>query len=120
MLAAQRACTAEQLLDLPEDLLGLGHAPDTELALGRLALVGADEVDASSEQRGSVLLRRRVRPHARIHRRRDEHRSAVRERRLGQRVVGEAVREPRERVRRARRDDQEVGARQVRVEVVGR
>ena len=35
-------------------------------------------------------------------------------------VVGEAVRELRERVRRARRDDEQVGARQMRVEVVAR
>ena len=42
----------------------------------------------------------------------------MRERRLGEDVVGEPVRELRHRVRRARRDDQQVGARQVEVDVI--
>ena len=42
----------------------------------------------------------------------------MRERRLGEDVVGEPVRELRERVRGARRDDEDVGARQVEVDVV--
>ena len=42
----------------------------------------------------------------------------MRERRLGEEVVGEPVRELRERVRRARRDEQQVGARQMKVDVV--
>ena len=42
----------------------------------------------------------------------------MRERRLGEDVVGEPVRELRERVRRARRDEQQVGARQVEVDVL--
>ena len=42
----------------------------------------------------------------------------MRERGLGEDVVGEAVCELRQRVRRARRDDEEVGARQVEVDIV--
>ena len=37
-----------------------------------------------------IRARRRVRPHARVHRRRDEHRPAMGERRLGEHVVGDA------------------------------
>ena len=59
-------------------------------------------------------------PHARVHRGRDEHGPAVGERRLGEEVVGEPVRELRERVRGARRDDEQVGAGQVGVEVLAR
>ena len=103
-----------------DDVLRLRHPPHAELALGRLALVGADQHDAARAQRLGVRPRRRVRPHARVHRRRDERRAAVRERRLGEDVVGEPVRELRERVRRARRDEQQVGARQVQIDVVGR
>ena len=44
----------------------------------------------------------------------------MRERRLGEDVVGEAVRELRERVRGARRDEEQVGARQMEIDVVGR
>ncbi len=40
------------------------------------------------------------------------------ERSLGENVVGESVRELRERVRRAGRDEEQVGARQVEVDVV--
>ena len=104
-----------------DDVLRLRHPPHAELALGRLALVGPDQHDAARPR--SVLgvrPRRRVRPHARVHRRRDERRAAVRERRLGQNVVGEPVRELRERVRGARRDEQQVGARQVEIDVIAR
>ena len=85
--------------------------PDAPLALSQLALLGAHELDAARASVSRRSPRRRVRPHARVHRRRDEHRPAVRERRLGEDVVGEAVRELRERVRRARRDDEQVGTR---------
>ena len=51
---------------------------------------------------------------------RDEQRPAEGERELRQDVVGEPVRELRERVRRERRDDEQVGSRQVRVEVARR
>ena len=44
----------------------------------------------------------------------------MRERRFGEDVVGEPVRELRERVRRAGRDEQQVGARQVEIDVLGR
>ena len=37
---------------------------------------------------------------------------------LGEDVVGDPVRELRERVRRARRDDEQIGARQVRVGIL--
>ncbi len=108
----------EQLLGGTDDLLGLGHPPHAELALGRLALVGADEHDAARAQRLRVRARRRMRPHARVHRGRDERRPAVGERRLGQHVVREPVRELRERVGRARGHEQQVGPREVQVDVV--
>ena len=92
------------------DLGGLGHPPDPPLALGRLALVGPDELDAARDERLGVRAGGGVRPHARVHRGRDEHRPAVSERRLGEQVVGDPVRELRERVRRAGRDDEQVGA----------
>ncbi len=41
------------------------------------------------------------------------------ERRFGEEVVGDPVGELRQRVRRARRDDQQVGLRQVRIEILG-
>jgi hypothetical protein len=56
-----------------------------------------------------------MRPHAVVHRRRDQQRPAVRERGLAEDVVGQAVRELGERVRGQRRDDEQVSLRQVRV-----
>ena len=94
--------------------------PEAGLALGELALRRADDLHAARAQHLDVRLRRRVLPHAGVHRRRDEERPAVGERRLGEHVVGEPVRELRERVRRQRRDHERVGARQVRIEIVRR
>ena len=108
---AQLVGPAEKRPDALVDLLGLGHPAHAPLALAGVPLVGADQLDAARAERLRVGLRRRVRPHARVHRGRDEERPAVRERRLGEDGVGEAVGELRERVRRARRDHEQVGAR---------
>ena len=117
-LPGQRAvASAEQLLRSFEDLLGLGHPPHSELALGRLALVGADQLHAAVAKRRRVRLRGGMRPHARVHGRRDEHRAAVCQRRLGEHVVREPVGELRHGVRGQRRDHEQIGARQVRIEV---
>ncbi len=110
----------EERLDPGQDLLRLGHAPDSLLALGELAGDGTDELDAARAEGRDVRLRRCVAPHPRVHGRRDEHGTRMRERRLGQDVVGEALRQTRERVRSQRRDDEEVEATEVRVRVVGR
>jgi hypothetical protein len=73
---------------------------------------GADELD--------VRLHRVAAPHARVHRRRRDHRPLEGERRLGEHVVGQAVRQLGERVRRERRDHQQVGLDQVGVELARR
>ena len=110
----------EERLRALEDLLRLGHPPHSKLALGRLALVGADQLDASLAERRRVRLGRRVRPHARVHRGSHEHRPAVSERSLRQHVVRQPVRELRHRVRGQRSDQEQVGASQVRVEILVR
>ena len=111
-LARERARRPpEELAAARDDRLRLGHPARADLALGELAALGADELDAPRAQRLDVRLRRRVLPHAHVHRGRDEDRAAEGERGLGQDVVGEAVRELRERVRRERRDDEQVGLR---------
>ena len=82
-----------------------------------LALVRPDQLDAALPQRRRVRLGRRVGPHAWIHRGRDEHGAAVGERSLGEHVVGEPIGELGHRVRRQRGDHEQVGARQVRIQV---
>ena len=119
-LPTQRTVPHEQGTRGAQDLVRLGHPPHAELSLRRLALVRPEEDDAAHAQRLGIRAGRGMRPHPRIHRRRDEHRTAMGERSLGEDVVGEPVRELGERVRRAGRDDEQVGARQVEVDVVSR
>ena len=108
----------EQLLDASSDLVGLGQPPDPPLAFCHLALVGADQLHPAGAQNLDVRASRGARPHPRVHGRGDEHRPAMRERRLRQEVVGDAVCELRERVRGARGDHEQVGAGQVRIDVL--
>ena len=97
----ERVGLAEQLAAAPEDLLGLGHPPDAPTRPRPSRLRPGRRSPTPRDRDGlDVRLRRRVRPHARVHRRREQHRAAVRERGLGDEVVGEPVRELRERVRR--------------------
>ena len=107
-------------LDAGEDLLGLGHAPAALFPLGELAFGRADELDPTRAERCDVLLRRRMEPHARVHRRRDQHGAGMGENRLGEHVVGEAVRHPRERVRRQRRDHEQIPAPEMRIRILAR
>ncbi len=79
---------------------------------------GPDELDAPLEQDLRIRPGRRVQPHTRVHRRRNEHRPAMSERCLGDEVVGDPVGELRERVRRARCDDEQLGPGEMGVEVL--
>ena len=83
----------------------------------RSPLAGPTISTPRARSRLEVGLRRRVLPHPRVHRGRDEQRAVVREHRLGERVVGETVRQARHRVRRQRRDDEQVGALKVRIRI---
>ena len=119
-LARQRARgRREQLLARGEDLLRLGHPAHAELALGSLALVGADSSTPRARSSSAFACVGRVRPHARVHRRRDERAgprcaSAASVRTLSARPCASfasvfAVQ---------RRDDQQVGALEVRVRIL--
>src|SRR5918994_1049979 len=119
-LPSQLVANREQPHARFENLLGLRHAAYAELALRRVTLVRVDDLDAARTQCRHVGARCGVRPHPRVHRGRNDERSTVGERGLGDEVVRLAVRELRERVRRQRRDHVEIGARQVGVEVVVR
>ena len=99
------------------DLLRLRHAPDTALSLRQLPFLRADQLHPTLAEPRGVLLRRRVLPHADVHRRRGEHRAAEGEHRLREHAVGEAVRELGERVRGQRRNHQQVSLDEVRVEI---
>ena len=69
---------AEQAFDRGGDLQRLGHAAQPALAGFRhLAFVRADERDAVGDELRQIALRRFVRPHMRVHRRRQQHLRAV-------------------------------------------
>ena len=111
-LAGERSGAGEQLLGRG------GRSPPARTSARRRARprpVSPSSGPISSTPRSrsvsDVRLRRRVRPHAVVHRRRDEHGPAMRERGLGEDVVGDPLRELGERVRGAGRDDEQVGAR---------
>jgi len=116
-LAAQRFRGAsegdEELVDAGHDVFRLRHAAGPFLAFGELTLHRADEHHTAGAKSRYVLPGGGMLPHARVHRRRDEHRPGVGERGLGQNVVGEPVRKARERVCGERRDREKIGAAQV-------
>ena len=108
---------SEQRLDPRGDRLRLAHPPQSDLTFGELAGFGSDQLDAASPQRRHVRLRCLVLPHARVHRRRDQHGPPVCQRRLGEDVVGEAVGELGERVRGQGRDHEQIRALQMWIRV---
>ena len=118
--AAQLLAPLEARGDALEDRLRLAHPPHADLAFGRVALLGTDELDAAGLDELDVRLHRVAAPHARVHRRRGDDRALERERGLRQHVVRQPVRELGQRVRRERRDHQQVGLDQVRVELARR
>src|SRR5437588_138595 len=81
--AADERRRPQELLAPCGDRLRLGHPPHAALALGELAILRADQLDAALAQNRDIRLRRRMAPHARVHRGGDEDRPAVREGGLG-------------------------------------
>ena len=108
---------AEELAYAREDRLRLAHPAHPLLALGELARLGPDQLDAAGAQCLHVPPAGRVLPHPHVHRRCDEERPPKRERELREHVVGEPAGERRERVRRKRGDHEQVGLDQVGVEL---
>ena len=100
----------EQAFDRGGDLQRLGHAAETALAsLRHLAFVGADERDAVGDELREIALRRSVRPHVRVHRRRQKNLRAGGEQHGSRQIVGMTVRHLGHQVGGRRRDDDEVG-----------
>ncbi len=91
------------------DVVRLAHAADACVAVREGTVRRSDETDAARLERRDVGPRRLGVPHAGVHRGREHDGAVVFEQGRGQQVVGRAVRELRQDVRRARRDDDEVG-----------
>lgn len=105
----ERPCLAEQFLDRRDDLQRFGHAAFPCLAaLGHFAGGRSDEADAVAGERRAVAERGGVRPHPRVHRRREQHRPVGRQEHRRGEVVGVTVRHLCHQVGRCRRHDHEI------------
>ncbi len=91
--------------ELGDDVLGFEQAPRAEFAAGLAAGRGTEHAHAALAQRREIRLRRRVRPHLLVHRRRERDRRGRRKTDRRQKIVRHAMREPRDEVGRRRRDD---------------
>ena len=93
-----------------DDRLRLRHASGTApLARRERPLIGVEHHVAERARVLDVAQYLRVRPHAVVHRRHEQHRRLSREQARGEQVVGVAVHGAREKVRGARRDHDDVG-----------
>jgi hypothetical protein len=100
----------EQSFDGRNDLVGLGHAAHAGFAaLGHLALVRPDRMDAVRDQLREIALRCRMRPHGRVHRRRNQDRLVGGEQHGVARSSGKSVRHLRHEIGGGGRDDDEIG-----------
>ena len=108
-LALQRAGCGKLLFDGGGDLQRLGHAADAALAaLRHLALVGTDDGDAVGDELREIALRRLVRPHQRVHRRRQQDFRLGCQQHGGGKIVCVAVRHLGHQIGGRRRDDDEI------------
>ncbi len=103
------AAIGERVLDLGKDRGGFGQAPGAVFAARHLALVGVDDINAVVAQLRDIALRRRVLPHAHVHRGHREHRRVGREQQRGGKVVGVPRRHLGDEVGGGGRNDDQVG-----------
>jgi hypothetical protein len=100
----------QQRLALREQPCGLRETSDALLAPGgQTPGIGLDHVHAALAQGGQIGLRGGMLVHVVVHRRRDDERAARSQRAAAKQVVGQAVGELGDRVRRGRGDQEEIG-----------
>ncbi len=116
--ACERIGLSEQLAAAPEDLRGLRQPADAPFTFGGVPFLGADEQRAAGPKGLDVRLGCRVFPHARIHRRGEQHRTAVSEGCLGDVIVRKPVCDLGQGVCGERRNHEQIGPRQMDVEIL--
>ena len=103
------------------DLRGLAHPTGAGVAVRERTVDRSDEPHAARRKGCDVGLRCIRTPHPRVHRRCEDQRAVVLEQGRREKVVREPLREPRDRIRRTRRNDRDVGlVRQTNVEDLAR
>ena len=109
-LTGERPGAAQDRLGRGGDFERLGHAADAGFAaLGHFAGIRTDHTDAVRLQPRKIALRRLGRPHARVHRRRDQDRLVGREQDGGGEIVRPAGRHPGHEIGRRRRHHDQIG-----------
>ena len=99
----------ERRLNRVDDGLRLAHAAGPVLAAGHVSLFGADEERAIRSQLRGVALRRGMKPHAQIHRRREQHPLVGRKQQRRRQIIGDSIRRLCQEIGCRRRDDDEIG-----------
>ena len=87
----------------------LEHASRSNLTAGLVTFARPIDGDAACAQRRDVRLRRCIRPHQLVHRRRDRDRRIRREAQSAEQIVGETLREPRNEVGAGRGNQHQLG-----------
>jgi hypothetical protein len=122
--AALQHLRLEERNQFGEQLFGLEHAAVADLAAGLVATRRAEDDGAVGTQLRGIPLRRRMRPHLAVHRRREQQRTALdrpRQAQQAQQIAGPTLRELSHQVGARRRDQHRIGrARQVDVRHVVR
>ena len=103
-----RSRRLQQGLDRGDDLVRLRHATEAGLAAGHVAGVRADHADAVTRQRRDVAPGCGMRPHLRIHRRRDQHGLVRGEQRRRRQVICETMRHLGDQIGGRRRDHDQI------------
>jgi hypothetical protein len=91
-----------------ENFVGFQHPTFTRLAAGLITDSRTEDGDSVSSESRDIALVRSIRPHQAIHRRGDEQRAFASKGERGQKIVGEAVGDLGEEIRRRRRNDDAV------------
>ena len=107
--AFEPAAGAKKIADGGDDIVGLGHAAEAELAASHVPFHGADKKDAALPKQLKIGGRGGVVPHADVHRRRRQYRFVGGEKDRGRQTVGQAMRHFGQDIGRRRRHQHQVG-----------
>ncbi len=99
----------ERGFDRAKNSLRLAHAAGPIFPAGHVPLLGADEERAVRSQALDVAARRGMKPHAQVHRRREQHALVGGEQQRRREIIGETIGGARQHIRCRRRDDDEIG-----------
>ena len=110
MTACEGGIGGERGIDRGENRRRLRHPARPELAAGHLARIRAHDQRAEPAQGFEIALRRRMLPHAHVHRGREQNTLVGREEKCARQIVGKPARELGHQIGGRRGHDDEIGA----------